>query len=117
MGSQWTILPSTGTYSISLSDLGLGSGAVASPSGLDSSLWKLLKFDTGYYRIINKDTGSLLAQDTGGSVIQEVQDSLSDRRNEWELVQVPSSVQKASASTEREVPITNGRTVLVSLFV
>ena len=93
---------------MSLSKLTLGSGAIASVSGLDSSLWKLIKFDTGTYRIINKVTGLLLAQDAKGSVVEETQNSLS-AHNEWILVQDPKSVSSAAANLEREVPVTNGR--------
>jgi hypothetical protein len=108
-GAKWTMTPSIGYYSISLSNLALGSGAIASPSGFDSSLWKLIKFDTGNYRIINKVTGLLLAQDAKGSVVEETQDSLSDQRNEWNLVQDPGSVLKTPANQEREVSVANGR--------
>jgi hypothetical protein len=69
----------------------------------------LIKFDTGNYRIINKVTGLLLAQDAKGSVVEETQDSLSDQRNEWNLVQDPGSVLKTPANQEREVSVANGR--------
>jgi hypothetical protein len=71
-------------------------------------VWKLLKFDTGNYRIVNKATGLLLVQDATGSVVEAAQGALSDQRNEWKLVQSPNTVQKGVASSEREVSFTNG---------
>lgn len=106
--SPWSILLSVGYYSISQSNLILRSGGIASPSGFDSSVWKLLKFDTGNYRIVNKATGLLPVQDATGPVVEAAQSALSDRRNEWKLVQSPNTVQRGVANSEREVSFTNG---------
>jgi hypothetical protein len=86
-------------------------------SGLDASMWKLLKFDSGTYRMVNKESGLLLAQDVSGAILQEVHDSLSTGQNEWQLV-LQSNTQKQTvkqkdapslkATSERELNVTNG---------
>lgn len=127
----WTILPSgTGYYSLSQSGFPLGISTetqtavpCASVSGLDTSMWKLIKFDGGNYRIVNKQSGLLLAQDLSGAIVQEVHDGLSAGRNEWQLV-LPSNGQNQlarpadapalKATSERELNVTNGMSRLFS---
>jgi hypothetical protein len=129
----WRILPSgTGYYSLSQNGFPLGistetqrAAPHASVSGLDTSMWKLVKFDGGNYRIVNKQSGLLLAMDLSGAVVQEVYDGLSAGRNEWQLV-LPSSGQSQSAkpaatpalkaTSERELNVTNGMSRFSRLF-
>lgn len=74
-------------------------------------MWKLLKFDTGNYRIINKESGLLRLQDSAGNVVQGPDDNKSNQENEWELDLNPKpsdSQQAASKSADREPQPTNG---------
>ena len=118
----WTIAPSgTGYYSFNLSafPLGLSLPTPSQPvpvagvgiSGLDSSMWKLLKFDTGNYRIINKDNGLLLLQDSTGKVLLGPGDNKANQQNEWKLDLNPkpsTAVSIPVKSADRELQPTNG---------
>ena len=90
-----------------MSNLPLGSGGIAAVGGLDSSSWKLLKFDTGNYRIVNQATGLPLMQDQSGKVIEALDLTDSDRRDEWRLVQ-DTTVKVTTSQSLRELSVSNG---------
>lgn len=105
---EWIILSTgTGYYSLTMSNLPLGSGGIAAVGGLDSSSWKLLKFDTGNYRIVNQATGLPLMQDQSGKVIEALDLTDSDRRDEWRLVQ-DTTVKVTTPQSLRELSVSNG---------
>lgn len=97
----WTVLPSdTGYYSFSRNGFRLGisteaptANPCASISGLDTSMWKLIRVNRDRYKIVNKQSGLPLAQTSPGAIVQEIHDSLSAGWNEWQLV-LPSAAQK-----------------------
>jgi hypothetical protein len=127
----WTIAPSgTGYYSFNLSafPMGLNLPTVSQPvpvagvgvSGLDSSMWKLLKFDTGNYRIINKDNGLLLLQDSTGKVLLGPGDNKANQQNEWKLDLNPkpsTAVSIPTKSADRELQPTNGKALQFLLMM
>lgn len=74
-------------------------------------MWKLLKFDTGNYRIINKDNGLMLMQDSQGNVTQGPDDDIPSLLNEWKLdldSKTSTKAQSMAKSPDRELQPTNG---------